>query len=175
MLQRGAEKTWLIGDQFVSRLSNTFISIKNELYVPTQFETRLMANADQGGPNAVGRILNNLTRCLNTSRDSIPKWVVIIPDVDIMKSISYTDFGVSGAYGLLIEYMMKEINTTITRYLGNNLPVKANRYDRPHVLWIEPTLHINYDNNPLRMKFIRSLHIASQAQERMIVLPLRQH
>ena len=55
-----------------------------------------------------------------------------------------------------------------------NLPHKANKYNRPHVLWIEPALHTRYQDNDLRIKFIRSLHATLKKQDRMLVLPLKQ-
>ena len=112
---------------------------------------------------------------LNSNRGCIPKWLVIIPEDDIINCINYSQFGVSGAYGILIEYIMKQVLLAITTTLGHNIPFKANKYNWPYILWVEPTLHRRYRNNSLRIKFIRSLHIASINQDRMVVLPLKQN
>ena len=126
--------------------------------------------------NATGRIVNSFNITLNSNRATIPKWVVIIPEIDIIKSINYTEFGVSGAYGMMIEHIMKEMNNSINFFLGNKIPYKANRFNYPNILWIEPSLHVRYSDNDLRMKFIRSLHNAAGAEDkqRVIILPLKQ-
>ena len=101
----------------------------------------------------------------------------MIPEDNILSSVQYSEFGVSAAYGNIIDYMMRQINEQIKQFMGTNLPPKATKYNTPHVLWVEPTLHTQYTNNDLRIKFIRSLHIASSSssQQRMVVLPLRQN
>ena len=118
-------------------------------------------------------MINALNNTFNNNRSTIPKWIVLIPEVDIISSIDYTEFGVSGAYGMLIDHIIKEIDSTI-KYFTANLPYKANKYGRPYVLWLEPTLHINYVDNELRVKFTRSLHAAIQNNTRHVALPLRQ-
>ena len=77
----------------------------------------------------------------------------------------------------MIDHIMKEMESSIKTFLGNNIPYKANRFNHPHILWIEPSLHTKYNDNDLRMKFIKSLHIAarSEGRDRTIVLPLKQH
>ena len=141
------------------------------------FETRITSGQlDHAQSNAVSRTMNSLIRSFNSNRDTIPKWIVIVPEIDIINSISYQEFGVSGAYGLILDYMMKTITNVIKEFKGPNLPFKATKYDTPHILWIEPSLHVNYgDSNTLRMKFIRSLHAAVQTWENMIVLPMKQN
>ena len=98
----------------------------------------------------------------------------MIPEKDLLSSIEYSEFGVSGAYGLLIDHLVKEMENSI-RYFTANIPFKANKYNRPNVLWIEPSLHINYTDNNSRVKFIRSLHAALKSNHRHIILPLKQH
>ena len=157
-------------------MARHFISLREEMYTPLNFETKITSShADHAGSNAVGRTVNSLIRCFNSNRDTIPKWVVVITEFDIINSISYKDFGVSGAYGLVLEHMMKTITNSIKEFTGGNLPFKATKDGRPHILWIEPSLHVNYANNQLRMKFIRSLHSAVQNRENMVVLPLKQN
>ena len=179
-MKKGQENVWIVGDIFINRVARDFINMRDQLFTTKNFETRITCDGvtdNFGSSNAVGRILNTVVRSFNTNRNVIPKWVVIAPETDIMNSINYTEFGVSGAYGLLIEYMMKEINNLISKILGHDLPLKANRYNRPHILWVEPTLHQNYPGpeKALRTKFIRSLHTAALNHNRMVVLPIKQN
>ena len=160
-------------------MTRLFLQSRCELFIPKSFETRITAEAQQNvGSNAVGRILNSITRTFNNNKmfATIPKWIVVVVEDDVLSSINYTEFGVSGAYGTLIEYLMKGIDNIIKEYMGSSsLPHKVTKYNRPHVLWVEPTLHSKYLNNPLRIKFIRSLHIASMNNNRMVVLPIKQN
>ena len=149
--------------------------MRTSLYIPTNFETRLMAEPtaqNRIGSNAVGRILNSITNTFNSNKDTVPKWI-IISETDIMKSVEYSDFGVSGAYGTVVDYIMKELNSHI-KFITSGLPFKSIKYDYPNILWIEPSLHIRYTDITLRMKYIKSLHIAAQTHDRMIVLPFEQ-
>ena len=148
--------------------------MKNELYVPRYFETRLTAVQGASTPNAIGRILNSIARTFNIYRYVIPKWIVIIPETDLIRSVEYTEFGVSGTYGTIIEYMMKEVNNMVKTFLRNDSSLKNNRYNHPFIVWIEPVLHSGFTDNALRVKFIRSMHNAAQGQERMVILSLKQ-
>ena len=114
-------------------------------------------------------MINNL----NNNRSTIPKWIVVVPECDVIKDIEYHSFGASYAYGMVIEHMMEQMDRLISNTIAN-LPHKANRYDRPYILWVEPTLHLQYQNNALRAKFIKSMHIASQTHDRVVILPFKQ-
>ena len=157
--------------------SSVFTQLGRRLYIPRNFETRITGAQGNNNSisNAVGRTLNSLKSTLNLNRNVIPKWIVIVPESDIMSSISYTEFGVSGAYGTLIEHLMKQMSST-TKSLYFGLPTKANKYNWPYFLWIEPTLHVDYMNNALRLKFIRSMYNAAKNfDDKVVILPLKQN
>ena len=172
---KGIEHLWIIGDAFVGNLSRSFIQGRNDLFIPKYFKTCITAEPSvQGRSNAVGRLLSSIVRCFNNNRTVIPKWIIITPESDIIKSIEYTQFGVSNAYGMLTEYIMQQIELILQAFMGSNLPKKATKYNRPHILWIEPTLHTSYPDNALHIKFIRSMHTTSSTHDKMICLPLKQ-
>ena len=134
------------------------------------FETTIDINQRRG--NVLSRLINNFARAINTQR-RIPKWVLIIPESNFLDCVNYNQFGISEAYGIAIEYIMSNMDNMIQQFMGHDFPQKANKYNWPYYLWVEPTLHMGYDNNPLRIKFSKSLHIASTMHDRSIVLPLR--
>ena len=140
---------WVIGDAFVQSWTQTFYQSKNELFIPKYFKTRVTTDQNRGRSNAIGRMLNSIANTFNIYRSIIPKWIVIVPENDLINCIQYTEFGISGAYGTIIEYMMKQINQMINTFFITDLPLKANRYNLPYVLWVEPTLHLSYTNNSL--------------------------
>ena len=182
-----------MGDDLVHHTASQAIAPRNnDMFMVKAFKTMIFAGSDlpnlvhrnsyrgntagcsnhneQG--NVISRLLSNFARAINTQR-KIPKWVVIIPEANLLNCVNYTQFGVSEAYGIAIEYIMSNIDSMIQDFIGNNLPPKANKYNWPNFLWVEPTLHMGYDNNPLRIKFTKSLHIASMMHDRAVVLPLR--
>ena len=100
MLKKGLESIWIIGDEFVHHLSRVFIQIKDSLFIPKNFETRITSEAAISMmSNAVGRIVNSVIRTFNNNRETIPKWIVIVPEDNLLTAISYDDFGVSGRTG----------------------------------------------------------------------------
>ena len=148
------------------------LQLRNTLFVPLNFETRVTTDATQSS-NSIGRVINAMNTTFNNNRSTIPKWIVMVIEDDVLSSVEYTNFGVSGAYGLIIDHILKEIDASI-KFFTANLPHKANKYGRPYVLWIEPSLHTRYENNQLRIKFVRCLHAAIKAKNRHLTLPLRQ-
>ena len=125
---------WIVGDSFLQQLTRNFIQMRLQLWIPRNFETRITALGEGNSgvnSNAIGRIINSLVRTFNNNRDVIPKWIVIVPEDDLINSINHSEFGVSIAYGLIIDHIMKQINSMIWSIIAN-LPHKAVKYDRPH-------------------------------------------
>ena len=176
-MKRGTEDLWLLGEDLVHCTGRRAISTRNDLYMTNLFETKIFASSFRQRTtqqNVISRFVNSFALAINSQR-KIPKWVVIIPEGDLLQSTGgYTEFGISAAYGVIIEFIMSSMDNMIQKFIGTDLPNKANKFNYPYFLWIEPTLHMNYDNNSLRMKFIKSLHTASLMHDRVIVLPLRQ-
>ena len=57
-------------------------------------------------------MINGLTQAFN-SEATFPKWIVVVPEGDIVKDVPYTEYGVSATYGLLIEYSMTAMDNMI--------------------------------------------------------------
>ena len=182
LLNMEFEKIWVIGDSFV-RISSTSYptSFGNaalpfgtdkfaiEFYTQDSYEVR--------NRNSLARINNSLTLACNTSQTPlIPKWIVVIPETDIMETLDCNHYGISAAYGMMLEYLMKRFDTILKTFVdfNGNLPARINKSNRPHVLWVVPTLHMGYSNNGSRSKFIRSMHNVVQFHSNVIVLPLKQ-
>ena len=172
-----------MGDDLVRYTAGQALSARNDTYMYNMFETSIYASSNDDNAarnsnnpryNPISKLINNFARALNENK-KIPKWVVVVPESDYLNSANnYTQFGISEAYGILIEYAMSTMDKMIEDLMGDNLPHKANKYNWPYFLWIEPTLHMKYANNNLRGNFSKSLHIASLMHDRVIVLPLRQ-
>ena len=166
------EQIWLIGDRFVNSTARSYWTSRQQ-FIPSNFDVRVAALGQRSGKNAIGRIINSLTHLFN-SESTFPKWIIVVPEGDIIKDIVYSKYGVSATYGLLIEYTMTAMDKIIKDFMekGDVRP-KGNKFDYPHILWMAPIIHTNLSNNPLRIKFIRGLYTAASMHERVIVLPLR--
>ena len=173
-IQMGMELLWIIGDDLVQHTAGQALAARNDSFMKNAFETSIHASSATDTPNrnVISRITNNIIRAINTKRE-IPKWIVIIPEADLLNCVNYTQFGVSAAYGMVLEFIMASTEKALQQFFGT-LPQKANKYHWPYILWIEPTLHMSYTDNELRIKFLKSLHTVSLMHDRVIVLPLRQ-
>ena len=63
------------------------------------------------------RIINNFINAFN-SQKIIPKWVVIVPECEIIDAVQYTRYGASEAYGTVLTYMMNELNKASKQIKG---------------------------------------------------------
>ena len=182
------DKIWFLGDEFVNATMRSFPSPIGAAVPPyslTNFEAKFIAPPEQGraqrdltSTNAVGHIINNFIHQLNSTRSNsyIPKWIVIIPEADLLNSVQYSGFGVTAAYGIIIQHLLKKFDHAITSFIGEVKEKKLNKFDWPYILWIEPSLNKGYGkvNNNLRIKFARSLYNAAQVHSRVIILSLKQ-
>ena len=175
-LHRGTEKLWLLGLNFVENTAGRALAPRNDTYINTAFEAQIFSHSFhhmfQATGNAISKLVNALIFAINNQK-RIPKWILIVPEGDLLHCTAHTQFGVSSVYGLIIEYIMSSMDTAI-HSLIDKIPHRANKYNWPYFLWVEPTLHMKYTDNSLRGKFIKSLHTAALMHDRTVVLPLKQ-
>ena len=145
-------------------------SREDNLYTTNSFEVTAL-HGGENLRNTMTRMVNSLVSALNTM-NVLPKWLIVVPEDDLIKNLKFEEYGVSEAYGRIIDWIMVEHNKALTRMKGF-LPHKTKKHQWPLILWIIPTLHTNYDNFELRKKFARSLRIAAN-NNNVAVLPLRQ-
>ena len=102
----------------------------------------------------------------------LPKYLVIVLDNDLIKYLNFYDFGVSEALGKLISYLMTEIDRMISSQ-RDYLPKKCKRYNMPAIIWIEASLHHNFNNNNVTEKFNASLHKMVNFHSNTYILQLK--
>ena len=118
-------------------------------------------------------MLNCIVNRYNSSKN-LPKWIILIPEADIIKGTKQLDFGMSEVYGKLLNWLMSEINAFLTQvYAEKDI---ATIPKRTKIIWLEPTLHVNHDVKEAiqRKKFIRSLHVVCKSHHNAIALALKQ-
>ena len=103
----------------------------------------------------------------------LPKFIVVIPEADIIADIGYTDYGVSTAYGKALDWIMNEMKKIILAF-KDKLPDKAKIVDEPHVMWIQMTRHDNYVDDEARGKFNNVMRALGATQENTAVYFLQQ-
>ena len=172
------EEIWIIGDETVKSTAAENFSLMNTPFMEHGFDTAILyTNKGLTGNNTAAirstaaRILNAFINEFNR-RLKLPKWVIIFLEDDLIEDIPYREFGISEIYGHLLDYLMTNFKSMVTD-IQRNYPLKAVKFSYPHFLWVEPTLHVNHQNDGLRAKFIKSLHIVSKMHDNTVAIPVQ--
>ena len=110
----------------------------------------------------------------------IPKWIVIVPEADIISDFDLPkkNLCVADLFAQTIEWIMKEMKLIIEESLKKGMPQSSTEIDRkfPNFLWITPVDHCNLNtkNRELREKFSKTLVEVAKLHNELIVLPLKQ-
>ena len=160
----GIDRLWIIGDQFCGSSCLPFFMnspASQSSYIKSNFEVSVFFNTDYMKTstfvhntdikNRIARLHNTVVKAMRT-RGILPKFIIFLLEDDIIDYLNYNDYGVSEMYGRIMEYVLREINSSINEF-RSMLPSKAKRENFPQILWLEPTLHKNYRNLSLRKKF----------------------
>ena len=180
------EQIWIVGDFFLDRNKNYMLrgshgtdqESADQFVMENHFEVSTITGftGNNRGRSAISRSLNAYIEKLNTMGSTLPKWIVVFMENDLMKSINYTSFGVTKAYGMIIQYMMAQMDTAWKRCIQSDIvsSKRVNKYNWPFFIWVEPSLHYDHPDSHLRVKYIRSMYNAAQLYNNMIVLPPKQ-
>ena len=122
--------------------------------------------------NTLSRLRNNLVHLINRHA-TLPKFIVIILEADVINEVRYKDFGASTAYGNVLDWLMAEYRKIISGF-KDAMPNKCKIIDEPHVMWIQATRHKNYVDDEARGKFNNCLRILANVQENSSVYYLQQ-
>ena len=103
---------WFVGDNFIA---DTYCShvLKNpaEMYVKNSFELFTFCSSRRSDKNAnpISRFRNAIAHGLNT-RIRVPKYIIVILDVDFLEYLNFTGCGMSTMMGEWIESSAAKIN-----------------------------------------------------------------
>ena len=128
------------------------IRLTSKMYTLANYDIKYVLNNNLNSMqrNPLGRVANAFAYALNNF-ECLPRLVVFILEDDIINFVKYEDFGLTKLYTLLMQWLMAEVKRLLTTY-KSFLPAKAKENNLPHLIWIAPTLHKNYDNNGKRKK-----------------------
>ena len=171
-MKKGSENLWLIGDSFVNASVRSYLPVgqNQEAFIMENFEVAIVAGSEKSScKNILARIINGIVNTFNT-QITIPKWVVIILEDDILKTVKPETIE---EMKKLFTFLMTNIQEQMDR-ATKGIPLKANKYAWPNFLFLEPSLHRSYQNNDRRKLAILALHQAVADFNRIIVLPIKQ-
>ena len=121
--------------------------------------------------NAVSRIRNLLVGAIHM-QVQLPKLIVVVPDNDIIEYIDYRKYGAAEVYAKFLDWIMTQQERLIASQ-KEYLPLKARQLNYPQIIWIEPPLHDNFDNNTQRAIFGNILSNTAQFYDGVSVLQLK--
>ena len=114
---------WFVGDAFLNEIFDEFTMMRDRAVadkkpIPYLFDHY---NVDRFTPGQIqrmctspmARILNCLIEPINNLH-MLLRFIVIIPDWDIVKVINYQDYGVSRIIGACIEWLVREVDRAVT-------------------------------------------------------------
>ena len=122
--------------------------------------------------NVVSHLRNVLVSVIH-ERILLPKFMVIVPDDDLIKFLANKATS-NEAYRKILGAIMKQHNCYITTQ-KEWLPTKSKKGRLfPQIIWIDPPLHDNFVNNQTRNHFNRMLNETVKYHFNTISLGLRQ-
>ena len=137
------EKIWVMGDDFRHKSFNKYYYLQagDEQYMKEQFEVTGFMNDKSSSldTNTLSRFRNNFVGAV-TDQPVLPKFVVIVPDNDIMKYVWYHKDDVQDGYVRLLKWLMLQYNCMVAS-VKEDLPTKAKKANEPIFIWIEPLQH----------------------------------
>ena len=169
------ETVWFLGDEFCHdsfevhfKRNNNIGYLKENFGITGYFTTKYMSH-DQ---NTISRLRNSLAAAIR-EKTYLPKYVVIVPDDDIMKYAKVAKLDSSQkSVERLISAVMKQHNKYISIH-KENLPRRAKRELYPQFIWIEAPINTAFANNAARIKFNASLNHVAKFQQNMTVIQLK--
>ena len=114
---------WFIGDQFLWEIFDNFASMRNRAYakrrqppylyefynVSGHFQMRLSA------VKGVTRLYNALIEALNAQKFRLPKYIVMVPDKDLIEQINFYSFGASSVISATLQWLVHQMELTVER------------------------------------------------------------
>ena len=169
----GLDDLWFVGDNYVAGTFRPFfkdIKARNEeseFFCKRSFETFGFCDSRYASSNNnyVSRLTNTFSAALSKRKGRLPKYIVFIFEDDLIEAVGYKGPGVSGIYGRKIQYIVDEVEDSIS-LLKRKLPSKAVRHDEPMIYWAALPLHAQFSNKEyvMRVKFNNCFGVNHQAK-----------
>ena len=141
---------WFVGDNFLRSAFNSFSksrsrAIKNRqeppylhqfYYVTGYFQNKLSA------VRVLARMHNAFIEARN-ARAKLPKYIIFIPDKDLITNISYFGYGATIIFTESLKWMLNKIDNNILRHKTQLMNVRPGVLDveLPKIVWVKMLKH----------------------------------
>ena len=122
---KALKSVWFVGDHFLSKIADDLADMPaearrrkcDELYLFANYKVKHWCmNVLSSVKPSIVRILNSLTEALNEC-EHLPKYIFVIPDIDIVESLEYSDFQVRNLIDDNIHWLVKNISKLLLHRL----------------------------------------------------------
>ena len=173
---KGINKIWILGDNFLAETYRQHVRKGGEeFYMRQNFEVWPFCSSrfSDCNPNMLSRITNSMISALN-NKVYLPVYLIIVLEDDLITFLDYCKFGVSGLFGMWLEY----IAANIVQFLDTRcqqLPVSAIPRELTQIYWVEPINHNNFstENRQMREKMCLCVESVTQLYDNMRALKIR--
>ena len=138
---------WVVGDKFMGQVFKTLQALRTDTRSPVYMYEYYNICPYYTGPtsrikNTITNIFNGVAAGLNEHLQ-LPKYVIFIPDIDIVRSIDFYNFGMPKTFEKCIKYMI----THVGRYFQARY--ESLRKQRPGSVSSDPCfIWLNVINRP---------------------------
>ena len=182
---------WFVGDEFLSEIFASFqamnqesrITKKTPPYLYEEFNIIAGLSNRQGlNRSLLGRLLNNLVGIMN-KHDQLPKYLLMIIDLDLVKDINQCEFGLGLILERTLKYIACQVNRLIDSRIDNLIRAKPGSVKvLPKIIWFKmidrcsvPITHMSRyldDVEGARKKFNTTLEAAVANEKSNFVLAI---
>ena len=118
---RAQRNAWLVGDEFLRKNYHAYPALRAEAvvnnrpapYVFSNYNVSTFTSAEKLLRNPMTRMLNCFIEALNKYH-VLPRFIIIIPDWDIVKFIDYSRYGISKMLGMCLEWLVGEFEKALS-------------------------------------------------------------
>ena len=162
---KGLNNVWLLGDNFIAASYRKFFLQRPEVierevfdqdfFIKNNYDFYNYCNSKYSSAtkNILTRLQNTFASAINKNI-SLPKYMIVILDNDLIDFLDFYDPGQAEILGHWLQWLLTEMKNLIAARL-KQLPEKAKRNHEPCVYWTLVPMHINFSQkeNDARKRF----------------------
>ena len=117
---RAQRNVWIIGDEFLRRNYQGYPALRTDAlkndtaspYLFSNYNVSTFTTNDKRMKNPMVKIVNGLVEAFNKYH-TMPRFIIVMPDWDILKFINFYEFGVSKIIGTMMVWLVEAIADAI--------------------------------------------------------------
>ena len=156
---------WIVGDKFAFQAFPSFRNMKTAATITKKKPPYLYqfynissycTNQLSHNRNGMSHILNSFIEGLNNNL-KLPKYVIFVPDKDLVENHDHFDFGAQTIFDMTLESLFKKVNMAITRRREDMFykrPGSLASYFEQRVIWLKIINRPTTGDKKMREKMI---------------------